>query len=186
VRVGMVQAFSKAFRPLDARADLAALPSLLRDRSFAFPFLLIAGVGLIVALTSGKEVISGTLSVYFLQPPPIGAVFLAGFLAPRASWLIGALLGVIGTAVFIGLLSLPAIASLRAATPDAVNLDSAIILNWFIISIVGGALFAAVAAWYKRFLFLANPARAQRASSRPTNQQRKRGSEPRPALARRR
>jgi hypothetical protein len=185
-RPGMRSAFSNSFRPVDVRGDLAALPSLVRNRAFFIPLALIAAVALVVVLTGGKEPISNTFSVYFLAPPPVAPVFLAGFLAPRASWLIGALLGAFAAIVIVIILSLPSMQSLTTTTTGATALDPGVIGYSFFLSTVGGALFASVAAWYKRFLFLANPARAQRAANRPGNQQRKRNSESRPALARRR
>jgi hypothetical protein len=185
-RPGMRSAFSKAFRPVDVRGDVLALPALIRNRSFFIPLALIAAVALVVVLTGGTEPISNTLSVYFLAPPPVAPVFLAGFLAPRASWLIGGLLGAFAALVIVILLSLPSMQALTTSTTGASALDPGIIGYSFFLSIIGGALFASTAAWYKRFLFLANPARAQRAAARSGNQQRKRNSEPRPALARRR
>jgi hypothetical protein len=185
-RPGMRAAFSKAFRPVDLRGDFAALPMLLRNRAFFIPLALIAGVALVVVLTGGTEPISNTLSVYFLAPPPVAPVFLAGFLAPRASWLIGGLLGAFAALVIVIILSVPSMQALTTSTTGASVLDPGIVGYSFFLSIIGGAMFAAVAAWYKRFLFLANPARAQRAANRSNSQQRKRGSESRPALARRR
>lgn len=185
-RPGMRAAFSQAFRPVDVRGDVAALPALVRNRSFFIPLALIAVVALVVVLTAGKEPISNTLSIYFLAPPPIAPVFLAGFLAPRASWLVGGLLGAFAALVIVGILSLPSMQALATSTTGTSALEPGVIGYSFFLSIVGGALFASVAAWYKRFLFLANPARAQRAANRSNAQQRKRGSESRPALARRR
>ena len=186
-RPGMRAAFSKAFRPLDVRGDLVALPGLLRNRAFLIPLALIVGVAAAVVLTGGNEPITSTFSVYFLAPPPVAPVFLAGFLAPRASWLIGGVLGAFAALLIVLILSLPSMQALTTTTTGATALEPGIIGYSFFLSTVGGALFAAVAAWYKRFLFLANPARAQRAAAnRPGNQQRKRNSESRPALARRR
>jgi hypothetical protein len=185
-RPGMRAAFSKAFRPVDVRGDFAALPGLLRNRAFFIPLALIGGVAAAVVLTGGNEPITSTFSVYFLAPPPVAPVFLAGFLAPRASWLIGGVLGAFAALVIVLILSLPSMQALTTTTTGATALEPGLIAYSFFLSTVGGALFASVAAWYKRFLFLANPARAQRAANRPNNQQRKRNSDSRPALARRR
>lgn len=185
-RPGMRAAFGQAFRPVDVRADIAALPGLIRHRAFFIPLALIAAVAVVIVLTGGKEPISSTFSVYFLAPPPVAPVFLAGFLAPRASWLIGGLLGALAALAIVIILSLPSMQALTTTTTGATALEPGLIGYSFFLSTVGGALFASVAAWYKRFLFLANPARAQRPSNRPGNQQRKRNAESRPALARRR
>ena len=51
-----------------------------------------------IAAGSPVVVVPSTITVYLFQyfvlAPPIGVVFLAGFLAPRASWLIGIIVGV--------------------------------------------------------------------------------------------
>jgi hypothetical protein len=184
-RPSIVRAFSSSFTPLDLRGDIAALPRLLLHRSFFIPLGLIVAAAVALTLTGGTEPITFTLSQYLLFPPPVAAVFLAGFLAPRASWLIGAVLGAAATVALVAVLFSPTVQAMAAsATAGGEGAFSPLVILSY--SSIGGALFAAVAAWYKRFLFLANPARAARANARQNERQRKRGSENRPALARRR
>jgi hypothetical protein len=184
-RPSITRAFSSSFRPVDLRGDIAALPLLLRHRAFLIPLALIVAATVALIVTGGSEPITLTLSQYLLFPPPVAAVFLAGFLAPRASWLLGALLGIAATIGLEAFLASPGIQAVAAAAANAGGQPvSPIVL--FTYAIVGGALFAAIAAWYKRFLFLANPQRAARQASRASDRQRKRGSENRPLLARRR
>lgn len=184
-RPSITRAFSSSFRSVDLRGDLASLPTLLRHRAFLIPLALIAAATVALVITGGTEPITFTLSQYLLFPPPVAAVFLAGFLAPRASWLLGALLGVAST---IGLEIVLASPSLQSAATAAANAGGQPVSPLVLLSyaVIGGALFASIAAWYKRFLFLANPQRAARASARPNDRQRKRGSDSRPLLARRR
>jgi hypothetical protein len=60
------------------------------------------------------------------------------------------------------------------ATPSISEADrTALMTQSLVITPISGALYAAAAAWYKRFLNLANPNRAARAQ-----QQRGRGSRP--------
>ncbi len=189
-RPSVMGAFRAAFRPTDLRGDLAALPGLLRHRSFFIPLAMILAAAAIIVVTGGTEPISRSLSPYFLAPPPVAPVFLAGFLAPRASYLIGGLLGLIASVAIVAVLSSPALQQVVTGTPGATVLQPDLLAYSFFVSIVGGAFYAAAAAWYKRFLALANPARAARQANRPTgkpgDRSRRRGTDERPLLARRR
>ena len=44
--------------------------------------------------------LSAFLYQYFIQTPAIGGVFIAGFLAPRASWLLGVIVGLVAAACY--------------------------------------------------------------------------------------
>ena len=94
-----------------------------------------------------------------LQPPPAIGAFLIGFTAKRASWLGGLLYG-----IFVDhRRDRGAPDARRAACSPADELvrrgDHRATPPW---SPVGAALFASAAAWYRRFLDLANPNRGQR------------------------
>ena len=185
-RPSIVGAFRESFRPLDLRGDIAAIPSLLRHRAFLIPLALIVAATVLLVVTNGNDPISRTLSPYFLAPPPVAPVFLAGFLAPRASWILGGLLGVASSVALAVALSVPSFQATLA--PTGVTITPATVLaQSLLVGTVGGAIFAAAAAWYKRFLALANPNRGGRSGgARPSDKQRRRGSETRPILARRR
>jgi hypothetical protein len=185
-RPSVMGSFRAAFRPTDVRGDFAALPSLIRHRSFFIPFAMIVAAAAILTVTGGNEPISRSLSPYFLAPPPVAPVFLAGFLAPRASWLIGALLGLIASIAIVAVLSTPAMQQAATGSTGGSVLQPDLLAYSFFVSIVGGAFYAAAAAWYKRFLALANPNRA-RPTGKPGDRTRRRGgSDERPLLARRR
>jgi hypothetical protein len=188
-RPSVFGALRQAFRPTDFRGDLAALPRLLLHRAFLVPLALIVGLTAVVLVTSAKELISLTLVPYFIAPQPVAPVFLAGFLAPRASYLIGAILGVISWIALVVLASSPVIQQAAAGTATAGGLTSDVLVQTFALATIGGAFYAAAAAWYKRFLALANPnraARAARTAGKPADRSRRRGSDDRPILARRR
>ena len=109
-------------------------------------------------------------------PAPAGSSFIAGFGAPRASWLIGILIGVIAATMYAAVLYL---------TPTALLLDFGMIsasanvqdtaLTGFLVAPIGASLFASAAAWYRRFLNLANPNRNQRRAQPAKPQQQGRG-----------
>ena len=178
-RPSIVAAFRGSFRPLDLRGDIAAIPTLLRHRAFLVPVLLvIAAAGILIA-TGGNDV------VYFLAPPPVGPVFLAGFLAPRASWIIGILVGAVASVALAIALVTPAVQAAVQPTGAAVTPVTVLAESLFV-STIGGAAFASAAAWYKRFLASASPNRNRpRPGPRPGGQRRK-SPDSRPLLARRR
>ena len=150
---GVRNAFRGAFHPLNLREDLQLLPRLLMHRSFWVPSLIaVVTAGALVAF-QGRELISQFAATYFLAPPPIGGIFLAGFLAPRASYLIGALFGLV-SAVIVTI----AAASLTTVV-EGTGTPAEVASVAFLISPLSGIFFGAAAAWYRRFLYLASPAR---------------------------
>src|SRR5689334_7671705 len=100
-RQGVGNAFRAAFRPVDIRSDLRALPQLVRHRALWIPaaITLATTVLFVIVRPEGRNDILGVLTVflyqYFVVTPAIGGVFIAGFLAPKASWLYGILVGIV-------------------------------------------------------------------------------------------
>ena len=222
-RSGMFYAFRAAFRPANFREDLAYLPSLLRSRALLIPLLVTVVTAIVFRATSGREIVSVLLWQYFVFPPPIGAIFITGFFAKRASYLSGLIIGVVAALGFtLVVASAPAGFGAVATTPTAspsptasspataaastnssparsaaasaaasatastapsaaasatpgpsaspapaplepVDPGSAAV-QAFVISPIGGIVFASLAAWYRRFLKLANP---NRGAARP-------------------
>jgi len=170
-RLGMGTAFKQAFRPLDLRGDLQALPRIARhSKALWLPILLTIVTGVLYAVVRPADrpledpiaILSTILFQYFLQTPAIGGVFIAGFLAPRASWLLGAIVGLVSAAAysFMGLSGiLPATAIVNGVEVTVNPRD--VILSAFIVSPIMGAIFASAAAWYRRFLQLSSPNRGR-------------------------
>lgn len=205
---GMRYAFRAAFREPNLREDLKHLPQLLRSRAVLLPILVSAGTAVAIAATNGNDVISRLLAQYFLITPPIGSIFIAGFFAPRASYMAGFIVG-LGAAIALTAVivatpnlgatgatpgaspsaspgasaaagapsSLPASPSTSAASASAVASASPspgasgsgevpaanpvlIARDALLESPVIGIFAASAAAWYRRFLQLANPNRA--------------------------
>ena len=92
-RPSLSNAFRAAFRPVNLREDLAYLPKLLIDRSVWLPILLTIGAGVAFAATGGGNALIAIIATYFVAPPALGSVFIGGFLAPRASYLVGLIVG---------------------------------------------------------------------------------------------
>ena len=173
-RQGVGSAFRTAFRPVDIRSDLRALPQLVRHRALWIPaaITLATTVLFVVVRPEGRTDILGVLTVflyqYFVVTPAIGGVFIAGFLAPKASWLYGILVGLVAAVCYSFLVVRGFIGT--APTAETQGLARDVVLASFFLSPIIGAFFASTAAWYRRFLYLSNPnrrAKPSATSSRP-------------------
>jgi MFS family permease len=162
-RPGVFSSFRGAYHPAHIREDLNDLPTLLISRAFlAGIALVIAGAVIIVAFPGY------TTAIFLFQtltlPPAIAPMFVAGFFAPKASYLLVFLIGVVDAIVYAILLVVVA-PSLGLSSPiDPAVLPSTIALALFT-GAVTGTLFAAAAAWYRRFLSLSSPKRLTAANN---------------------
>lgn len=164
-RPSISKAFRAAMRPLDLRSDLRAIPELVRDKALWVPVgLTLLSTVLYIALNRAEQsdpltVLARFLFTYFVQTPAIGGVFIAGFLAKRASWLYGIVIGLFATACY----SFLVVRDLAALPADPATEGQAreAVLAALVLSPVVGALFASSAAWYRRFLYLINPNRGR-------------------------
>ncbi len=195
-RPGIATAFRQAFRPLDLRGDLRALPRLLIHPAFLVPVIL-SGLSVALIPLVGLNALTSTFYQYFSFTAPLGTSFIAGFFAPRASYLIGALaalasVGFQAIAYTFGSFGGFLDAFTDPATGQAMSHQAAaqlILSQALFVGVPSAAFFAAAAAWYRRFLRGANPNRgrqaAQQSSKRPDGKVPKK-QEQRPLLARRR
>lgn len=193
-RRGFTTAFREAFHPLDIRSDLRALPSLVRHRALWVPVLLtIVSAWLFIAVRPGQTlataqcgldrpgeclpVLATFLYQYFIVTPAIGGVFIAGFMAPRASWLLGLIVGLVAATAY----SFLVLSGYIGLAPDTETqpLAQDVVLASYVMSPIVGAFFASTAAWYRRFLYLSNPNRGRGrpgAPTRPDGRTRARGA----------
>jgi len=188
-RMGVFTAVRMAFHPVDIRGDLRSLPRLALNKALLLPILLTLGstaTFLVVrpdARPAGDPIglLATFLFQYFIQTPAIGGVFIAGFLAPKASWLLGVIVGLVSAACYAAL-GLSGI--LGVPTTTSIN---EVILAAVLISPVMGAIFASAAAWYRRFLQLSshNRGRARQQAARRGNDGRTRSTPNHKAPARR-
>ena len=170
-RVGIFDSFRLAYHPAHLRDDLRALPELLRGRAF------LAAAGIVILTAAGLFIwpaYTGTqlASSLILQPgSALAPQLIAGFFAARASYLLGGLVGLIQSLAFLAVISTDRFQSAMAiAEPGKLApLDPGIVLGAVGNAVITGALFAAAAAWYRRFLSLSSPRRAPaaRSTSRP-------------------
>lgn len=170
-RVGFSQAFRLAFRPMHVRQDVASLPWIAtHTHALWVPLAITIASTVVIVGTNGQGTIGQFMFAYFIQTPAIGGVFIAGFLAPRASWLLGAVVGFIA-AICYSILVLVYPTSIYPAAPPSADQASQVAISALLLSPVIGSFFAAGAAWYRRFLALSSPNRnrrpAQAAKAKP-------------------
>ena len=171
-RPGVMAAFRQAYRPANIREDLGMLPKLLRHWAFFAPVGMIV-VGAFLAYTFWNFT-GGQLAWQVLVYPGSGfglPQLVTGFFAPRASYLLGFLVSLIqGIAATVFVLSL----SNSLGTPFPSDQIPGLMTQSFLAGPVSGTLFAAAAAWYRRFLSLSSPRRAAAGGRQPSRQPAKR------------
>jgi hypothetical protein len=161
-RMGFADAFKLAIRPIHVREDLVALPWLaVHTKALWIPLLITLVSTVAIIATNGRDTITQFMFAYFIQTPAIGGVFIAGFLAPKASWLLGVIVGLVSAACY-ALLVVAFPSTIYAAAPPTPEQAREIAISAFIFSPIIGAFFAAAAAWYRRFLALSSPNRGRR------------------------
>ena len=150
--------------------DIKALPMVFRKPLVWLPFGLLAlTLGLSIALINGvfddmNEMIGNVVSLYIsltLHPTSLFIFFIGGFVAPRASYLVGGLLGLLSATVWTTVMTI-ATETARAqyadtlltanAEGEVVGLTNEAILQTYGLGLVIGVLAGGFASWYRRFL----------------------------------
>jgi hypothetical protein len=165
----LFSSFGTAYRRANVREDLRILPSLLTSRGFLAGILLVL-VGAILFLIFPGYSGSTFLFQFLTFPPALAPIFVAGFFAPRASYLLGLLVGLFDAVVYTVWLiaQLPTLGT--AADPSQVGLYVVTAIFW---SAITGIVFGAGAAWYRRFLQTTSPRRPAPAKGQSRTQARK-------------
>ena len=118
-RMPFTVAFRRRSGQCTLREDLAALPWIaLHTKALWIPLLITLASTVAIIATAGRDAITQFLFAYFIQTPAIGGVFIAGFLAPRASWLLGVIVGLVSAACY-SLLVISFPSTIYAAPPTA-------------------------------------------------------------------
>jgi hypothetical protein len=149
------------FRMPNFREDIRALPDVFRTRRLIWlPLvLLVSGFGIVLVLPALPATIASIADLFvqfFFIPPALFTFFVAGYLAPRASYLVGFLYGVFASILWSILIlwqgqSLAPTGTDGTAT-GTVNEPVMVVLNMVLIGALYGTLAGAFAAWYRDFL----------------------------------
>ena len=158
VRPGFFTAFRGAYHPAHLREDIPYFPKLLQSRAFlAALALTIAGA---IAAFGFWDYTGGRFAYELLLLPgsALAPQLVAGFFASRASYFLGFVIGLAqGVLNVLFLVQLAA----GAGTPLTGDQSTALLVSSILTGPISGMLFAAAAAWYRRFLQLSSPRRAQ-------------------------
>jgi len=163
--MGFMVAFRAAIHPIHVREDLASLPWIATHSKALWIPLLITVLSTVAIIATNGGDLSLFMFAYFIQTPAIGGVFIAGFLAPRASWLLGVVVGLVSAACYT-LLLLYYPSTIYAGPPPTQSQAIEVAASAFLLSPVIGGIFAAGAAWYRRFLRLSAPVRSKPTTER--------------------
>jgi len=170
--MGFTAAMRTAWHPPDIRADIAALPWLLRTRGFLVPLALVL-VGIAAVIAAPTNTVAGMFFQLMVLPPAMAPIFVVGFFAKRASYLLGLIIAVvdlIGYTVFVYSV-LPTIST----DPISAAHQQELVLSALAVGPPSGLVFASGAAWYRRFLSYSS---AQRARARTSGPQRGKAGRP--------
>jgi hypothetical protein len=102
-RPSFTASFRAAARPWNLREDLAYTPTLiLRTRAVWIPgaAAIASGALFLASQPLGSNGLANLLFQLFVLPPTIAGAFLAGILAPRATYIAGGIAALIGAIVF--------------------------------------------------------------------------------------
>ena len=149
------------FRMPNIREDLRVLPEMFRTRKLLWlPFVL-----LFVTFAAALLWIQGVLPTdlgwlvslaveLLLRPTGLFIFFIGGFLAPRASYLVGAILGIIDGILWalLGFLVPGSTVGTDGTVQTTSPLTFADAVVFVMVAIVVGILAASFAAWYRNFL----------------------------------
>jgi signal transduction histidine kinase len=158
-----------AFAMPDVADDLRHLPQIFFSRKLVWlPFgLLGLTFVLSVALINGAlddlpTTLRDGISLYIsltLHPTSLFIFFIGGFLAPRGSYIVGGVLGVLSAVIYIVVVSLATDAareSMDALTAGAggevPEVSSDLVIQTLGLGLVIGILAGGFASWYRRFL----------------------------------
>lgn len=146
----------RRFAMPDVAADIRALPQVFRKPLVWLPFGLLIGAFVLElarqdgALPEGQVGDIATLYIQLTLPPTaLFVFFIGGFVAPRASYLVGAMLGILDALLITILVSIAPAADLEEAGITEVASD---LLPLWGIAIAVGIFAAGFASWYRSFL----------------------------------
>lgn len=172
-RPSITGAFRNAYHPARIRDDLATLPSLLVTRAFLISVALVVGGTVAVAIAPGN-VATNLAFQALVVPPAMAPIFIVGFFARRASYLLGLIISVVDVAAYA--VFVYAVGPGITTEPIDPVKQQQLVFSAISVGPLSGVFFAAAAAWYRRFLALSNANAQQRARGR--QQQRTRAGKP--------
>jgi hypothetical protein len=188
-RLGIFAAAKAAYRTPHYMDDIRNVRSLVFNSKAVWPVLVVcvaAGAFSIFRISSGASNTDPVLTAIFqflFYPVPLVPPMIAGFLAPRSTWLAGVIAGFIATMtsvwMFATLITVFGMTAVPVPGYPSVITGSNLLaytVQLLPTALAFGLMMAALSGWYKRFLSLTsaprNRAPAKSASQRPTQRRR--------------
>ncbi len=170
-----VRALLRQVRPPDVGADLRAVPAMVRAKPLILaPYGLLVLGAVVAAVLPKSGTSSGGIPYFYVQLAflqPTLLFFAAGFLAPRAAYLFGTLLGV-AAAVLFAVLSISLVGVFGSLSTMTVS-DRVVYSLWQLLQfVVSGAIFGWFASWYRDFLRRSQARNRESAEARKRAQRR--------------
>lgn len=181
-RMGIFAAAKAAYRTPHYMDDIRNSRELIFHSKAVWPVLLVCVAGGIFSVyriangAAANDALVSTIFQFLFWPIPLLPPMLAGFLAPRSSWLAGVIAGFISSMTLVWIFAMTTIAV--PGYSGQLNGTSllGVALQLLSSSLAFGLMMAAATAWYKRFLTLSSgggrrpPARS--GSQRPAQRRR--------------
>ncbi len=172
------------FRMPDIRSDLKALPQTFMSRRLMWLplLLLLVGFGLTL-IAPGMDVQVQGLMLLFVQfffvPPALFTFFIAGFVSPRSSYLVGLLYGLLAGVLWATAFLYMGTDVTGGTGAPGLNASEplAVFSQMLVIGALYGTLAAAFAAWYRDFLRQMQQRGQQRRADQETRQRDQRRTE---------
>lgn len=141
------------FKMPNVRDDIRALPGIFRTTRLVWlPFgLVLVGfvLGLLIyGIPADLQTWVALYLQFFFVPQGLFAYFIAGFVAPRASYLVGGLLGIMSGALY----GIAIVATLPVGTNVELSEAALSVLSYTFTGLVLGTFAGGFAAWYRNFL----------------------------------
>jgi hypothetical protein len=181
-RMGFFPAMKAAIRPIHYREDLRYAPQLItRTPAVWAPGAVAVGAAAIViwrvsglSIEEARQDTLVQLAVMFVLSPYVMLPGLvAGFLAPRASWMAGVFAALITTSCFGAVIASRPELIYESGTSLGTTDVAWTTVTLMTLSLPMGALLASFSAWYKRFLDLTGPGSFARQRAASQKQARK-------------
>jgi hypothetical protein len=152
-RVGIFGAMKQAVNPVHYGDDLRYAPTLIFRTKAIWPTVLLSVGGLAFGLTQTDYNSDGYrfAATFVIAPTPLIQPMIAGFLAPRATWLAGIVSALISGAC-LEVLLIWAYSGHLANMPPGTFSYLSLTLDLALSAVTFGALLGAASGWYKRFL----------------------------------
>ena len=176
-RLGLFAAAKAAYRTPHYMDDIRNIRSLVFHSNAVWPVLVVcvaAGAFGVFRISSGasyNDPVLNALFQFLFFPVPLVPPMIAGFLAPRSTWLAGVIAGFISTMTMVGFFAMT-----TTTIPGYAGTISggllAITVQMLSTSLLFGLMMAALSGWYKRFLSLTSAPR-NRAPAKSASQRRR-------------